>query len=393
MQHVTSFSLIDGLDKIDLILVEFNVNDHYTAGNKVSHALEDKGFFAGSLEYRSLWYNEVLMRKLLRIRRPDYPAIVTFNADYIGRIWAPPPWYDPQQARQSLFRSNQEPLKLWISSMYEIPVFSASIWHLPLASKLGTYLQFPNKTSENPYGTNNWHADACCHPKRNGHLILNLVLVYNLIEEEKRMKFDKSINNAARIEDDFTIDKHKPILRDPIYLSPEEDDLYGKGESNGVSIDFTDPNGEDAWKQHVVANEGWTWYADNKDKDKFGLIADDVAGGQHISIKVTGERHGIIEITYVVSYENFGICRTWLDNSNNNSNTDACLKQIKDIGYADGQLSAVWKEKASVSKTDLLVEKLKSNESKMLHICLTPFIAANRQGKGNKFKLLGIRMY
>ena len=43
-------------------------------------------------EYRSLWYGEMLLRKLLLLRKPDYPAIVTFNADYIGRIWAGDPW-------------------------------------------------------------------------------------------------------------------------------------------------------------------------------------------------------------------------------------------------------------------------------------------------------------
>ena len=62
-----------------------------------------------------------------------------------------------------LFRRNHEPLKIYVSSMYEIPVFSAVIWMLPLAGKRGIDWQF-NRTA-NPYNTADWHADRCCHPK------------------------------------------------------------------------------------------------------------------------------------------------------------------------------------------------------------------------------------
>lgn len=99
----------------------------------------------------SLWYSEVLLRRLLLIRKPDPLAIITFNSDYKGIEWATlPPWTDPKQARQTLFRNNEEPLKIWMSSIYEIPVFSASIWILPLSSKQGTAWQF---NGTNPYAT------------------------------------------------------------------------------------------------------------------------------------------------------------------------------------------------------------------------------------------------
>mmetsp|Transcript_2656 Transcript_2656/g.5888 ORF Transcript_2656/g.5888 Transcript_2656/m.5888 type:complete len:567 (-) Transcript_2656:95-1795(-) len=282
MSHATSFSSVSNLDRIDLILVEFNVNDHFMPGKDVPHALEDKGPWSDTLEYRSLWYSEMLLRKLLLLRKPDYPAIVVFNADYIGRIWAGNPWSDPKIARRDLFRYNQEPLKLWLSFLYDIPVFSASLFHLALASKLGTDVQFNfNETRDghNPYGTNIWHADACCHPKADGHRVLALVLVYNFADELWRMDHDGSVGHEDRMEGDFTIDPRRPRLRDPVYMSPDEDGLYVRDSSDGVTIDLTDPNGEDAWRSKVVANEGWTWFADNKDKDKYGLIADDRAGG------------------------------------------------------------------------------------------------------------------
>lgn len=44
------------------------------------------------IEYQGCWYFEVLLRRLVRLRKPDPVAIVTFNADYVGRHWAFPPW-------------------------------------------------------------------------------------------------------------------------------------------------------------------------------------------------------------------------------------------------------------------------------------------------------------
>lgn len=126
-------------------LIKTNINDSFIGG--IPHALEEKGDvekFPGS------WYFEVIIRRLLLLRKPDPIAIVTFNAgrcwyivlcslmfpfnilssisyhhhytDYIGRVWATfPPWHDPYAARKMIFRSSREPLVNWISSMYEIP--------------------------------------------------------------------------------------------------------------------------------------------------------------------------------------------------------------------------------------------------------------------------------
>jgi hypothetical protein len=158
--------MVSEIDRIDLVFIEFCVNDHYLSD--LPHALEDKGSITQNNEYIDMWYSEAIIRRLLMLRKPDPIAIVTFNADYIGKSWATfPPFYNPEKARTgSLFRANEEPVKLWISSLYEIPVFSASIWMLPLASKLGMEKQFPKQFGlTNPYSTLDWHADACCHRK------------------------------------------------------------------------------------------------------------------------------------------------------------------------------------------------------------------------------------
>ena len=49
-------------------------------------------------------------------------------------------------------------------------------------------------------------------------------------------------------------------------------------------------------------------------------------------------------------------------------------------------------ERLSVPKVDLLTERLPKGEMKYFHICLTPR-SDDRQGPGNKFKLLSVRTY
>ena len=297
---------------------------------------------------------------------------------------------EPSAARQMLFRNNQEPLKIWVSSMYEIPVFSAVIWMLPLAGKRGLYWQF-NRTA-NPYNTAAWHADACCHPKPSGHLVLSLVLAHCILEEEKIM-LSYSDQDTAYGQRDFTID-NPPSMREPLYLSPDEDNMFVMNNSTSAGgFDFTDPDGEKSWKKSIVSNTGWSWYADNKDKDKFGYIADGVEGGQHIAIALSGGEYGKVEISFVVSYENFGIANSWVDESAENVHEGGlCNGQEKKADPNPQQLSAIWDQPVSVPKVEVLDNKLKAGENKTLHICLTPR-DEKQKGTENKFKLLGVRVY
>ena len=219
------------------------------------------------------------------MKKPDYCAVVTFNADYVGRTWAIfDNWYNPHQARKSLFRSNSEPIKNWISSLYEVPVISATIWMIPLASRYGMKWQFIR--TDNPYSTSLWHADACCklasvklfrifssiyhlifsagHPPPGGHLILSLLLAYCFVEEETNLL------SLDSMRDDFINVKMNPnyvAIQDPVYLSPDEDDLYVHNLSDdAISIDFTDPKGKNKWQDLVKESTHWRWYADNADE-------------------------------------------------------------------------------------------------------------------------------
>ena len=387
----TTWSAIrDASDSIDLILMEFNVNDQFIPD--LPHVLEDKGVVGEMKEYKSAWYLEALLRRLLLLRKPDPVAIITFNADY-----AAVPWEEGsrEEMRRTLFHDSPEPSKLWISAMYEIPTISASLWMLPLASKGGLARQF-SSSAENQYSTSNWHTDTCCHPPYKGHLILSLILAYNVVEEERIMK--KGIYSVD-VERDLTAETG--LLREPLYLSPSEDSIYVRNfnSDNAVEFNFEDPKGEDMWKDKVVSNEGWEWYADNKDKDKYGLIAKGTTGGQHIAFELTGGKYGIIEVSFVISYENFGIALAWLDEGENNSRSDMCNKEIMvPLPIAKGELTserliAIWDEHVSVSTVQILKHKLLHGQRAILHFCHTPHVEWNRKGDENKFKLLGVRVY
>lgn len=81
---------VASVDAFDLIFLECNLRDTFV--QSLPNALEDKGRTGETAEYQSGWFFEVLLRRLLLMRKPDPVAIVTFNADYRGKIWAPPPW-------------------------------------------------------------------------------------------------------------------------------------------------------------------------------------------------------------------------------------------------------------------------------------------------------------
>ena len=112
-----------------------------------------------------------------------------------------------------------------------------------------------------------------------------------------------------------------------------------------------------------------------------------MTGGQHIAIALTGMKHGLVEVSYVVSYENFGIASAWIDEAR--EKTD---KYCNETTSERELLKAVWNHKASVPKVDLLKHRLNEGEKKILHVCLTP-PEKYHKGSEHKFKLLGVRVY
>lgn len=104
------------------------------------------------------------------------------------------------------------------------------------------------------------------------------------------------------------------------------------------------------------------------------------------------------KLSYVLSYENFGIALMWLDDKSNNTRTRNCNEAIQiALPLAKGRLQserliAMWEEHASVPTVQILKHKLPQGQTANLHVCLTPRYPT-RKGPGNKFKLLGVRVY
>ena len=114
-----------------------------------------------------------------------------------------------------------------------------------------------------------------------------------------------------------------------------------------------------------------------------------MTGGQHIAISLMGMKHGLVEVSYVVSYENFGIASAWIDDAK--EKTDKYCNET--TNKERELLKAVWGHKASVPKVDLLKHRLNEGEEKILHVCLTPPDKNLHKGSEHKFKLLGVRVY
>ena len=102
----------------------------------------------------------------------------------------------------------------------------------------------------------------------------------------------------------------------------------------------------------------------------------------------------MIEISFVVSYENFGLGLVWLDDNPVNLHEENCKKvwdTKMDTFYE--KLIGYWDQPASVPSVSIMRKRLKEGESGFLHICLTPPNVQAMKGTSNKFKLLGVRVY
>ncbi|KAL7553255.1 hypothetical protein ACHAWF_017550 [Thalassiosira exigua] len=159
--HFISWSLISNLDRIDLAIMEFNVNDAFIPDNP--HAIGSTD--PATPEYRSGWYNEAILRRLLLLRKPDPVAVVTFNADYKGDPWTKE---RDEKYRKTLFRDNQEPSKLWLSSLlrYRSSVRPSGCFHWRVSSSVFLTASFTGSSSfytlghQLPAGVEEWHDHA-----------------------------------------------------------------------------------------------------------------------------------------------------------------------------------------------------------------------------------------
>lgn len=368
---------------LDLVLVEWNVNDGNGPGAPGRPYYENASIRESVNDLRMVglqWIHEIFIRKFLRLRKPEPVALIYLSADFIGRLWSYPPYVGDWEFLSNTFNGLPQWMIAPILSVYQIPVVSVVDFLLPQSRRRGKRFMF-NDT--NKHSISKWHADACCHPMTFGHLVIAFVFAFQLQQEMQYV--DQEIPTE---EQDLTA-LQTPYLPDGWKVTEEEDKLYVLDPNFGT-WDFTQEKALLNSNQSVVANTGWTVYAENKEHDKFGLIATEAYS--YFALNISINRKQMVIISYLSSYENIGAVALWVSNSTNNNNsicktlnvTDAVIVKNYDISI----LNAVW-EKTRGSVPNSFSKKLtKSATYVILHICLLP--QALKFNGTNKFKIFGI---
>jgi len=280
-------------------------------------------------------------------------------------------------------------------NLYEIPTLSVMPL-LPMARRFGAEVQY---NSSYPYSTLNWHTDHCCHPNGIGQRKLALVIVYHLQQEIEEW-LDVELTHFER---DFTALPTSPVLPQPVKLTESEDELYVFGEAT-MSVDLS-TSAFDPDLVGVVDMEGWTHSADNKDKDKFGLIAD--KAGAHLSAKIEAGPFGSLTLLFVKSYRDFGAVKVWVDTHPHlPDEVQSCQQVDKDIlakvqgaTYGPELADARWMKQASATSMASFrwlqpaykLRKRDPNSGQLyVHVCLVDR-PKPIPGEKNKFKLTGLQ--
>eukprot|EP00854_Cymbomonas_tetramitiformis_P010614 gene10614-12553_t len=302
---------------IDMIFVEVAPNDPFIGENTERHDKTKKTTDVIQ------WYTEVIVRNLLRARTPSPPAVMYVESAWNGYKWLqamekPTPMtvaqsFDgiAQLAHQQVVIPSgaDEDANLgadedanWLTSVgrmtsvlfyYQIPTVSAVdvLWPLAMHNRSAYW-----RGHEYSWMWNN--LDRCCHPTHEGHMLLALLLAYNMEEEIRRW-----IHEPLRaIEEDVTMTR---ALEPPWLLTAKED------AEMGLRAAFSDMNFMlGAPEPSAIGhNEGWSWYADSKNKT--GLIATRV--GAHLSLKINVPAAAKVVIGFLQSYNTLTPAAWWVD--------------------------------------------------------------------------------
>jgi hypothetical protein len=133
----------------------------------------------------------------------------------------------------------------------------------------------------------------------------------------------------------------------------------------------------------TAGDGGWSWIADNKEGDKFGLIA--TKPGAHVALKLNVSQ--VVTIGFLHSYEKVGRASAWLHASPAlpDEAREFCNFGTKPPAsmLSPTTLESLWTEKASMFDSVSLPVKLPREAAIFLHLCL-------QKTKFPKFKLLTV---
>jgi len=279
-------------DKIDIFFVEFGANDPF-AGDKVTEWMDKKERRLDS-DYESLqWLTEIVIRKMLKMRRPDPAAIM-----YVEMSW----WYKKSPYFDSTFRFDSlGGMGAWghypILSYYDIPTTSLA----EVAMQLSFARDQAFAEHDNPF--RGYRTDKCCHPSRYVHILTAWIIAYNF--ELEMLWADYYI---GPYQEDFSME-NPPRNRMPFRLT--ELDIENWVDSDFIIIDFT----KESSMKYVMKNNDWEFRSETR-KNKTGLIADTAKAHMSVEFDATLDFTRLI-VGFLSTYENISPVHIWFDHDGN----------------------------------------------------------------------------
>jgi len=275
-------------NKIDIFFVEFGANDPF-AGDKVTEWMDNKEMRLDTENESLQWLTEILIRKMLKMRRPDPAAIM-----YVEMSW----WYKKSPYFESMFRFDSlGGMGAWghypVLSYYDIPTISLA----DVAMQLSFSRDQSFAEADNPF--RGYRTDKCCHPAGYVHTLTAWTIAYNF--ELEMLWGDYYI---GPYQEDFSME-NPPRNRMPFRLT--ELDVENWVASNFTTIDFT----QESAMKYVTKNNGWEFRSETR-KNKTGLIADTAKAHMGIEFDATLDFTRII-VGFLSTYENISPVHVWFD--------------------------------------------------------------------------------
>lgn len=423
-----------GLDPVDMLVVEFAVNDGFLGD---ANHLDIKDDYV----FKQQWYTEILIRKCLRHRTlggTRAAALMYVEAGFKGKNFL---------QRKDYGRTTDEiafDISAWshwpVLQYYQIPTVSFTDvivpmmlqmreCHEPLDKKWGCYPINPF-WQDPEFGFMHVHRDVCCHPARQSHMLIAMLVAFNLDTEIALLGSPDAPRHADpdwRFEHDASMDgdgtPEQTTLPALLKATEAHDQLYVL-DRPVVMIDFGNLLAPPAATAFTSPGGEWELAVDSQ--DKLGLIS--LTPWSHVAIVLPwaggkGISHARFTIGYLKTWKNISAVGYWVDAS----------PGLPAAGQADGRAGVgvgggAGKPRArcdpafagGLEKVDAFNSKYESVYDAVhfthevgkpgreapgtlyLHLCLLPYVFSaindrtdfSDKGKEiGKFKLLSVIMY
>jgi hypothetical protein len=300
------------------VFVEWGANDLFvhSAPEAEKNYKNDEG--------RSIqWYTEVLLRRLLKARIPNPIAVVYLEVGFSYGSFAN---YEHWQAKQTTSLGSASGWHVPVLQMYGIPGYSFIDWFVPLVLRdFASHNQTP-VTMEQPFGFGAVLNDMCCHPQALVQRMYTITMAFNFCDDldyylrEKTLPA-KQIEQQRVQEADLTALSTGAKLPQPWHLTKQDEAMYVQRsflstfdfQMHPLKQEFIGANDTNLPGGNANATQRWHRFADNKEGDKYGIIA--LGYEAHLSVRVKVSPEGLVFVGYLGSYERIGRVGIWMDDS------------------------------------------------------------------------------